>query len=144
MAFNIRPFSYGDIAPMTRIISKIGVREFAGLFSTQSIIAMMGGAVDKDQKVQKVSISMLFEIVGIILANFEKVSDDLADFLASMSGMTAEEVKGLSLSDTYDLVQAVFTAQDFRDFFTRVSASLPKREAGEDGSASSTGGTPIL
>ena len=58
--------------------------------------------------------------------------------------MDPEEVKGLSLADTYDLVQAVFSSQDFKDFFTRVSASLPKKEAGEGGSENSTGDTPTL
>ena len=144
MEFKVRPLNYGDIAPMTQIVSKIGVREFAGVLSTQSVVAMMGGATDRAQKVQRVSLSMMFEIAGILLANFEKASDEIADFLASVAGMTCDEVKALSIADTYDLVHAVLTAQDFKDFFTRVSASLQRGEAGEDGSESSTGGTPTL
>lgn len=141
MDFEIRPLSYSDIAPMTRIISRIGVREFANAMSPESVRAMMGGSEDRAEKVSKVSISLVFELAGIVLANFESVSDDLAKFLGSVSGMTAKEVKALSLADTYDLLQAILSSQDFKDFFTRVMGSLPKREAGESGSESSTGTT---
>ena len=47
MEFNIRPLNYGDIAPMTQIISKIGVREFASVISPQSVKAMMGNSKDR-------------------------------------------------------------------------------------------------
>lgn len=142
MRFELRPLNYGDIAPMTQIISKIGVREFADVLSTQSILAMIGGATDQAKKVQNVSLGVVFEVIGIVMANFEAVSDDLAKFLGSVAGMTAEEVKALGLADTYDLVSEVFGSQDFKDFFTRASASLPKKEAGAAGLESSTEPTP--
>ena len=141
MEFNIRPLNYGDIAPMTQIISKIGVREFASVISPQSVKAMMGNSKDRAEKINKVSISLAFEAAGIILANFESVSDDIAKFLGSVAGMEPEQVKELGLADTYDLVTTVFGSQDFKDFFMRVTASLPKKEAGESGQESSTAST---
>ena len=148
MQFNIRQLNYSDMAPMAKIISKMGVAKFAALFDPETVKALMGDEElpkDKNGKkgeernalVEKIGIGIMFEALTIFLENFEHASDDIAAWLGSVAGMTADQVKALPLGDTFDLVEAVFSAPEFSDFFTRASR-FAKARGGANGRASFT------
>lgn len=140
MEFQIRQLNYSDMAPLTKIISKIGVAKFAPLFKPETVKGLMGDEEDREAQIEKVGTVLIFEILAIVLENFENASDDLAAWLGSVAGMTAAEVKALPLPDVLDLFQAVFSAPEFADFFTRAS-----RFAGAKGGASGRAdSTPII
>lgn len=123
-SFVIRPLTAKDVAPMARIVSKIGVREFKGILSAESIGALVEGAVDDEGRVDLAAAGIMIDAAGIVLANYDKAEDDLLAFLASVSGMTKKAVGELPLADFAELLVSVFKSDGFSDFFTRVSSLL--------------------
>lgn len=126
--FNIREFKARDIAPMTRIISKIGLRQFAGIIDIRSVMGIVGDG-DADVSAEaaaQIGVGVIIEAASVIIENFEKAENDLMLLMASLSGMKVEEVMDLSLADTMDLVYAIATHEGFSDFFTRAKALLGK------------------
>ncbi|MEG0991343.1 MAG: hypothetical protein RSN88_10820 [Gordonibacter sp.] len=124
--FGIRPFRAKDIAPMVRIITKIGLREFAQVISPENIKALVGRAEDGKPQADIVGIGLMLDVAAVVGENFDKVEGDLFAFMASMSGLKVQGVGDLSLADTFDLLYAIFTASDFSDFFKRARALLAK------------------
>lgn len=114
METTLRPLEAKDIAPMASILSKIGVKQLKDCFPTDV----------KTKDMEAVGISVAFEMVGIILANYEKCQDDIFKFLASLSGMGKEEIERLPLATFTEMVVAVVQKDEFKDFFSVVSKLL--------------------
>ena len=114
METTLRPLEAKDIAPMASILSKIGVKQFKDCFPTNV----------KSKDMEAVGISVAFDMAGVILANYEKCQDDIFKFLASLSGMTKEEIEKLSLATFTEMVIAVVQKEEFKDFFSVVSKLL--------------------
>lgn len=141
LKFSIRPLRAKDVAPMVRIVSKIGLREFKDVISLDAINVFVekaemslegespegegapndGGA---DAVASLVGVGAFLDAAGIVCENFDKAEADIFRFLASVSGQTVKEVEELPIADLFELVFAVFKAPDFGDFFTRVKALL--------------------
>lgn len=125
MDFEIRNLAARDVAPMCRIISKIGLSEFKDAIPSETINSVFkeNGDEEGDEAVA-VGISVVVSIADIVFRNIDKVEKDLFTWLASVSGLTPEEVSSLSLADFATLIGAVFKSEDFNDFFTAVRALL--------------------
>lgn len=112
-AFALRKLAAKDIAPMASIISKMGWGQFKSAFQT----------VDpKDMgDVTAMGMAVAFDIVGIVLANYEKCQSDVFSFLASLSGLKVKQIESLPPADFAAMVIAVVQKEEFKDFFTVVS-----------------------
>lgn len=124
MEFNIRPLAAKDVAPMCRIISKIGLSEFKEAVSPETVNSMFSKEGGKDDGVAAVGVAIVVSVADIVFRNVDKVEKDLFAWLASVSGISQKEVSELSLADFATLVGAVFKSEDFKDFFTAVRALL--------------------
>ena len=123
--FAIRPLRAKDVAPVVRIVSKIGLREFKDVLSLEAVSAFVERAEgDEDAAVSLVGVGAVVDAAGIVCENFDKAEADIFKFLASVSGLNLKEVEDLPIADLFELVFAVFKAPDFGDFFTRVKALL--------------------
>lgn len=122
MEFDIRPLRFKDIAPMARIVSKIGLREFKQVLTPEAIGAFAETAEDGQSVAEAVGAGVLIDAVGIVLENYDKAEDEIAAFLASVAGMKKSEVMELALADSVALVKAVAAAQGFDDFLKQASA----------------------
>lgn len=122
MEFDIRPLRFKDVAPMARIVSKIGLREFKQVLTPEAIGAFAETAEDGQSVAEAVGAGVLIDAVGIVLENYDKAEDDIAAFLASVAGMKKSEVMELTLADSVALVKAVAAAQGFDDFLKQASA----------------------
>lgn len=123
MDFEIRNLAARDVAPMCRIISKIGLSEFKDAIPPETINSVFkeNGDEEGDEAVA-IGISVVVSVADIVFRNVDKVEKDLFAWLASVSGLTPEEVSSLSLADFATLIGAVFKSEDFKDFFTAVRA----------------------
>ena len=122
MEFDIRPLRFKDVAPMARIVSKIGLREFKQVLTPEAIGAFAETAEDGQSVAEAVGAGVLIDAVGIVLENYDKAEDEIAAFLASVAGMKKSEVMELTLADSVALVKAVAAAQGFDDFLKQASA----------------------
>lgn len=122
MEFDIRPLRFKDIAPMARIVSKIGLREFKQVLTPEAIGAFAETVEDGQSVAEAVGAGVLIDAAGIVLENYDKAEDEIAAFLASVAGMKKSEVMELTLADSVALVKAVAAAQGFDDFLKQASA----------------------
>lgn len=135
MEFNVRELQARDVAPMVRVMNKIGMREIAQALSPESlrdVVALASDPADGEdakaraQRIEQVGLSVMLELATIVFANFERAEADLFKLMASVSGMSEQEVSELSLADTMDLLVAIFQSEGFSDFFKRVQALLAR------------------
>jgi len=111
--YTLRKLEAKDIAPMASIITKMGWKDFKEAF--QSVDPKdMGNP-------EALGMTMVFDMVGIILANYEKCQSDVFSFLSSLSGMKAKQIESLPPADFAAMVIAVVQKEEFKDFFTVVS-----------------------
>ena len=122
MEFDIRPLRFKDVAPMARIVSKIGLREFKQVLTPEAIGAFAETVEDGQSVAEAVGAGVLIDAVGIVLENYDKAEDEIAAFLASVAGIKKSEVMELTLADSVALVKAVAAAQGFDDFLKQASA----------------------
>lgn len=111
--YTLRKLEAKDIAPMASIINKMGWKEFKTAFQSESV---------KDMgDINKMGMAVAFDMVGIVLANYEKCQQDVFSFLASLSGLKAKQIESLSPAEFAEMVIAVVQKEEFKDFFTVVS-----------------------
>ena len=111
--FELRRLEAKDIAPMASIINKIGWKEFKTSF--QSVDTKNAGDITA------MGMTVAFDIVGILLANYEKCQSDVFSFLASLSGLQVKQIESLSPAEFAEMVISVVQKEEFKDFFTVVA-----------------------
>ena len=111
--FELRKLEAKDIAPMASIISKIGWKEVKAVFQSTD------GKNTTDMTALGMTIA--FDIVGVILANYEKCQKDVFNFLASLSGLETKQIECLSPAEFAEMVISVVQKEEFTDFFMVVS-----------------------
>ena len=117
--FELRKLEAKDIAPMASIINKSGWKQFKDAFQQSDMKDM----VDEEGMIDLTTLGMAvgFDIVGIILGNYEKCQADVFRFLASLSGLEVKQIESLAPAEFAEMVIAVVQKEEFTDFFTVVS-----------------------
>ena len=117
-AYTLRALTGRDIFRMSKIINKIGIREFKNALSgdvadkflermskkndpeitseTKEPVEAPDGKEDsgnpvEDQSLIAVGLNVVFEVAGIVFGNLPKCEADIVEFLADLSGMEAED-----------------------------------------------------
>ena len=109
--YHLRPLVATDMGAICKIITKVGVRQFKECFKVEDF---------KGKNVEAVGFGVVFDIAGIVISNIPRAEDEIQAFLASLTGMSVEEVKKLPLADYGEMIMEVVMKEDFRDFFGRV------------------------
>ena len=112
--FELRTLEAKDIAPVASILSKIGMKEIKDCFSADDLKGMTDDAAT-------VGVTVMFNIAGVILSNYEKAQTDIFKFLASLSGMDLKDIEKLPLDTFTEMVIAVVQKEEFKSFFSVVS-----------------------
>lgn len=116
--YELRRLEARDIAPMASIINKIGWREFKETFQSEEVKAMALGGTEN---ASAAGMTIVFDIVGIILGNYEKCQKDIFGFLSSLSGMKGKQIESMPLADFAGMIVEVVQKEDFKDFMKVVS-----------------------
>ena len=125
--FTLRKLHATDIKYLTRIVSKIGIREFSAVLQSEDVMGVFASFSQKQDAGEEVDVSYvgivaITEVAGIIVNNYEKCEDDLVSFCAAVSGMSADEVLALDLDEFVELVITIVKKDDFKRAFTVASA----------------------
>jgi len=110
-SYELRPLVAADMGAICKIISAIGIRQFKDCFKLEDF---EGG------NVEKVGFGVVFDLAGIVIANIPKAEEEIQAFIASVTGMKLSDVKKMPFADYGELIIAVVTKDDFKDFFGRV------------------------
>lgn len=120
--YTLRKLDAQDIAPLATIISKIGFKEFKECFDSPEVkIGVADGSLD----LEKAGVKIMFDVVGIVIANIPKCIDDIFAFIASLTGLGIEEVKGLDLDVITEMIIEIFQKEEFKKVF-KVASKLFK------------------
>lgn len=122
--YEIRPLVATDMGAICKIITAIGIRQFKECFKVEDFKGGKDGKDGKDGKggksVEEIGFGVVFDIAGIVIANIPKAEEDIQTFVASVTGLSLMEVKGLPFADYGELIVKIVSKEDFRDFFSRV------------------------
>lgn len=126
-AYEIRPLNARDIFPMTKIIRKIGLKDFGKCFEPEEIKAITDtfsqNSEEKNTKdlAEIVGVSVVLKIVDIILEHLPDAGEEVFDFIAGLIGRTKDEVATLPMDVFFELLVDVFKRKEFVGFMKAVS-----------------------
>lgn len=125
--YELRALKASDFFLVTRILSKIGVKEFRGIIESDEIKAAIRQAAENqnggeiaDSDVASIGISVVFDIASVVLEHMEGCEKDIYKLLSNLSGLKEAEVADLPMADFGAMVMSVIKHEGFRDFFTAV------------------------
>lgn len=124
MEYTLRNLCADDIFPMFNIISKIGISEFKGCFSSDEVKSAIASAKKAGKKidVESMGIGIAFDIADIILRNMSKCKADIYQFLSGLSGIA--DIGKLPLNVFFNMIKDVVRKEEFTDFFQAVTKLL--------------------
>lgn len=116
----LRKLEAKDIAPMASILSKIGMKEIKSCFNPDDLQELASGK-NTEEAAAAVGFTVVFDIAGVILGNYEKCQDDIFRFIAGLSAMNQEDIAKLPLDTFFELIIEIVQKEEFKDFFKVVS-----------------------
>lgn len=123
----MRKLEARDVFPFSKIISKIGFNELKNCFKTSQIKEIIENEnKTQDELLLEVGTTIVFDLVGIILSNLDKVETDLYKLFASLTGKSEEDISKLEPAEFADLIIRLFQKEEFADFFKVVSGLFIK------------------
>lgn len=117
--YTLRGLCAKDIFQMTKIIRKIGLKDFAKCFEPNDIKAITDSFSENENiedMAETVGFSVVLKIVDMILERLPDVGEELFVFLADLIGKTQEEVSNLPMDVFFELVVDVFNRKEFMGF----------------------------
>ena len=119
-AYEFRKLGALDIAPMCKIIGKIGITEFGKCFESETVLNLI-----KQQNAAQIQdiagLQVVLEIANIIVCHIPEVEKDIFALLASVSGLTVETIKAFDLATFTEMVIDFIKKPEFKDFIGVVS-----------------------
>ncbi len=125
--YTFRLLGAPDIFLMTKIISKIGIKEFKTCFESENIQNMIL-QMAQDEKEQKkgsgenvnivgIGIGVGLEVADVIFTNLPKCEADIYQMLAQTSNLSVEEIKAPGNAVMFfEMVIDFIKKEEFRDF----------------------------
>ena len=124
MEFELRKFKADDLFLMFGILSKIGFNDLKETLTPESVKGLTS-AFKQDEGAEDMStflgFNIMFSAVEIITKNLPSCKKEIYAFLASLSGMTANEIADLDMVTFTEMVIAVVQKEEFKDFFKAVA-----------------------
>jgi hypothetical protein len=122
MEYTFRQLTSKDIFPMSKIISKIGIKEFKECFESDAVKALVKKAgKDKEADTSAVGFTIVIDIAGVILSHLPDCEKDIFNFLASVTGLKVSEIENASMADFAEMIIELVKKEDFKDFIGVVS-----------------------
>ena len=127
MEYTFRTLNATDIAPMCRIITKIGFENVAACLNDGDILKTIRARKGKEGKAgltDFAAITFAVKVGGIILENIPKCEQDVFSLLASVSGLEYDQIANMELGPFAEMVGAFVRKEEFRDFIGLASKFL--------------------
>ena len=126
--YTFRPLEGRDVFPMFKILSKIGINEFAECFGQESMRKMfdsLTGEGTSADLVKSAGIAVTLEMVNIIVGNLPKCEHEIYQLLSNTSNLSVEEVGKLDFATFTQMIIDFVKKEEFKDFI-RVASGLFK------------------
>lgn len=126
-AYELRDLCARDIFPMTKILSKIGIKEFKACFESDDVknmIADMAKGEKTDADVNAIGLTVILDIADIVFANLSSCEEHIYMLLSGLSGMSKKEISELPMATFTAMIIDVIKKDEFKDFIKAVSELL--------------------
>ena len=157
-SFVLRDLKSTDVWQLVRILSKLGVKDFAKSIDPQvakaaawkppTMINKEGEEVplprekwterqiDAELQKEMADDELTWSVLGLLMEKIGDCETDVNKLLASGTGMTVPDIQEMDANDYLELLSAYISREGFRDFFMHAwklikGASKPKRPYGE-------------
>ena len=123
--YTFRTLNATDTFLMFKILSKIGINEFAESFGKESIqkmVATLTGEGGVTNFARTAGIAVTLEIANVILGNIPKCEREIYQMLSNTSNLTVEQVMALDFPTFAAMVIDFIKKDEFKDFIKVVSA----------------------
>ena len=118
-----------DIYPISKILSKIGVKEFKQCFESEAIQKMISGFMNKeedkedltDEEKLAIGLEIGFTVGDVILGNLSSCEEYVNQLLSNLSGMSKKEISELPIATYAEMIIDVIKLDGFKDFVKAVS-----------------------
>lgn len=122
MEYTLRILKAKDLFLVSKIIDKIGFKEFKGCLRSDNVLKLM----NKDSKnVEAIGMEVFFDLASIVISNFDKVENDLYALISNLSNIDVKDIKELDLSDFTQIIVDILSEPKNRDFI-KVASKLFK------------------
>ena len=124
--FELRALKASDFFLVTRILAKIGVKEFKAIIESEDIKAAIGkmaseqGGELAEADVASIGMTVVLDIASVVLGRMEDCEEDIYELLSRLSGLKKKEIADLPMADFGEMVMGVIKHEGFRDSFTAV------------------------
>ena len=125
--YELRALKASDFFLVTRILSKIGVKECKACLESVEIKNAVKNVMENqedgkiaDSDVASIGMTVVFDIASVVLERMENCEKDIYNLLSRLSGLKEAEIADLPMADFGEMVIAVIKHEGFRDFFTAV------------------------
>ncbi len=126
----LRKLSSKDIFPVCGIIKKIGLKEVKSVLNGTNLMELAKN--DKKINMEAVSVDIMLDLVGIVIANLPECQKEIYTFLESIVIVEEDKRKNLRkdlenmpMDEFAQLIIDVLTKEEFKDFF-KVALKLSK------------------
>ncbi|MGD6877832.1 hypothetical protein [Bacillus infantis] len=112
---------------MTKILSKIGIKEFKACFESDDVknmIADMAKGEKTDADVNAIGLTVILDIADIVFANLSSCEEHIYMLLSGLSGMSKKEISELPMATFTAMIIDVIKKDEFKDFIKAVSELL--------------------
>jgi hypothetical protein len=124
--YTFRQLETTDIFLMFKLLNKIGFKDLKdneGLKNT--LFLFMGGTANGKVDVNAVGMDIFFEVASILVDAIPRAEAELYGLLASVAGVTTEDIKKQSPAVTFEMIIDFVKKEEFKDFF-KVASKLFK------------------
>lgn len=124
--YELRALKASDFFLVTRILARIGVKEFKRIIESDEIKTAIGNMTGNqegkmaDADVASIGMIVVFDVASVVLERLEHCEKDVYNLLSRLSGLKEEEIAELPMAEFGAMVMAVIKHEGFRDFFTAV------------------------
>ena len=125
--YTFRMLGAPDIFLMSKIISKIGIKEFKSCFESDGIKSLIQNTMiekgeDGESNIVSVGAGVVLEIASVILSNLPRCEADIYQMLAQTSNLSIEEIKAPGNAAMFlEMVVDFIKKEEFGDFIKVVS-----------------------
>lgn len=126
-SYELRGLISKDMFVMSKILAKIGIKEFKGCFENEAIKQLISGDKEKDDKkvdIKEIGVSVFLDAVQIVIGNVASCEDEVYTLLSGLSGISKEEISELPMPTFAEMIIDVVKKDEFKDFIKVVSKLL--------------------
>lgn len=112
----LRQLETRDIFLITRVIGKIGIKNFKECFKNEELKVLVNNA-NGEIDLTQIGMFAAFDVVDVLFENLPRCEDELYKLLANLANVLPQQIGEQPPADTMEMVIELIHDPRFMDFF---------------------------